>query len=166
MHRVLILWELIPQFCPCHSEQAQVSNLISLTELGEREMRSNYCLGTWQQIQLLGSPVGNCIHSCVSGYLFYPTSFKARWKSRPSDSNSTMKQNYNYYDLNASIFTNCLLWTKPHTAEAHRRLARADCWKGVTVRTKQSAEISFPKEITSFDIQETSVHKKTPEIQF
>lgn len=58
-------------------------------------------------------PVGNCIHSCVSEYLFYPTSFKSRWKLRPSESNSIMKRNYNYYDFNGSLFLQTA-WYRPN----------------------------------------------------
>lgn len=74
-------------------------NFTSLTELWEKEMISNYGWERGIRFNCLIPSVGNSIHSFVSEYLFYPTSFKSRWKSRPSDSNNIMKQNYNYYFL-------------------------------------------------------------------
>lgn len=72
----------------------------------------NYEKEKWYQItgwehgirpSCLIPPVGNCIHSCISEYLFCPISFKSRWKSRPSDSNSIVKQNSDYYYFNGSL---------------------------------------------------------------
>lgn len=59
-----------------------------------------------------------------------------------------------------SVLMTCLIWTNSQTAEVNRRLIWVVCWKEVTFKRIYSDEISFPKEIVSFDIQETSVHKQ------
>lgn len=91
------LCELIPQLCHCHSLlKKRTKSYAMLLPSWNCKKDKWYLITSWEydiRSSCLIPSAGNCIHSHVSEYLFYPISFKSIWKLRPAYSNNSMKWN-------------------------------------------------------------------------
>lgn len=91
------LCELISQLCHCHSLLIKCAKSYAMLFPSRNCKKDKWYPITSRELDIKSSclipPVGNCIHSHASEYLFYPISFKSMWKLRPSYSNNSMKWN-------------------------------------------------------------------------